>query len=81
MRTDLRRLLLMRALEVPNGRGRLCEVLGVTPDELARWIQDEPVPDDTLEAATELVLGDDIARALEDRRRSPRLVLASWYAH
>ncbi|MGQ0656267.1 MAG: hypothetical protein ACT4P4_29090 [Betaproteobacteria bacterium] len=81
MRTDLRRLLLMRALEMPHGRGRLCEVLGVTPAELARWIKQEPVPDDALEAAAELVLGDDIARALEDRRRCPRLVLANWYAH
>jgi hypothetical protein len=73
MRASLRKRLLQRALELSGGRTLLSARLGVADSRLDGWLQGyTPVPTDVFEAAVEIVLEDEIARATQDRRAEPR---------
>ncbi|MGQ0653541.1 MAG: hypothetical protein ACT4P4_14945 [Betaproteobacteria bacterium] len=73
MRPEVRQKVIQRALELAGGRTLLSAMLGVEQVRLDEWIDGRiPVPEDAFEAATEIVLMDDVARAGEDRRGLPR---------
>jgi len=73
MRSDVRQKVIQRALELSGGRTLLSAMLGVEQVRLDEWLDGgAPVPEEAFERATEIVLQDDLARAMEDRRALPR---------
>lgn len=65
--------LLKRAIEICGGWNAFCARLHVTDHSLKFWIDGKArMPDAIFLRVTDIVLEDDIARAKEDRRRSPR---------
>lgn len=73
--------LFRRALEIVGGREALASRLKVQEDVLDRWIEDRATaPSSVYHAVLDLILEDDIARAMQDRRRAPREELAQKVA-
>jgi len=65
--------LLRRVLEIVGGRAELAARLAVGEELLERWIEDRATaPASVYHAVLDLILEDDIARAMQDRRRAPR---------
>lgn len=70
---DLQPILLKRAAEIAGGTVRLCEYLHVSGQRLDLWLSGgEQLPDDAFLMIVDMVLRDDMARALDDRRQRPR---------
>ena len=70
---DLQPILLRRAAQIAGGLARLCESLHVAPERLDLWLAGgERLPDDVFLMVVDMVLRDDMARALDDRRQHPR---------
>lgn len=69
----LQQRLLKRAIEIAGGARPLCARLGANDHSLQLWIQGRAqIPERVFLAAADLVLDDDIARAAQDRRHTPR---------
>ena len=69
--------LLRRALAIVGGRAELASRLAVQEETLQPWIEDRATaPSNVYHAVLDLILEDDIARAMQDRRRAPREELA-----
>ena len=66
--------LLTRALEICGSWTALCLRLGVSEQGLTLWLEGRAeLPARVFLKAADIVLEDDIARAVGDRRRAPRL--------
>jgi hypothetical protein len=65
--------LLKRAIEIAGGWNELCVRIGVSEHSLKMWLDGKvTMPDRVFLAAADVVLQDDIARAGQDRRNTPR---------
>jgi hypothetical protein len=72
---ELRRRALERAVEIAGGTAALRGRLGVDDHQLALWLRGQArIPLHVFDAAVDLILADDIARAAQDRRERPREV-------
>ena len=70
---ELRRRALERALAIAGGNKHLCSRFKLSDHQLEFWLQGRAkVPNEVFDAAVDLILEDDIARAAQDRRESPR---------
>jgi len=70
---ELRRRALERAMTIAGGAKALRSRLNVAEHQLQFWLQGRAkVPDEVFDAAVDLILEDDIARAAQDRRGGPR---------
>ena len=70
---ELRRRALERAIEIAGGKPALRQRLGVDEHQLALWLGGQAgIPLSVFDAAVDLILDDDIARAQADRRQAPR---------
>ena len=73
MDRELRVTVLRRAADIAGSSTALRERLKVEPHALELWLSGRAtVPDWVFFLAVDLVLRDDVARAAEDRRASPR---------
>jgi hypothetical protein len=73
MDRELRVTVLRRAADIAGSSMALCERLKVEQHALELWLSGRAtVPDWVFFLAVDLVLRDDVARAVEDRRASPR---------
>ena len=73
METELQRRLLERAVAILGGQEALSAHLGVEPHSLSLWVSGRAGPPAWVaELAIDIVLEDDVARAMQDRRESPR---------
>lgn len=65
--------MLKRAAEICGGYSLLCARLGVSEMRLRAWIEGRArLPEQAFLLAADIVLDDDIARAHQDRRITPR---------
>jgi hypothetical protein len=70
---ELRRRALERAMHIAGGAPALCARLGVEGHALKLWLDGRArIPAGVFDAAVDIILEDDIARAAEDRRQLPR---------
>ena len=70
---ELRRRALERAIEIAGGTRALCDRLGAEEHAVELWRKGQArVPTHVFDAAVDLILADDIARAAQDRRDRPR---------
>jgi DNA-binding transcriptional regulator YdaS (Cro superfamily) len=70
---ELQIALLRRAAEIAGGRVALCEYLGVSDSRFEQWVAGRlRLPDPIFLRAVDLILRDDVARALADRRKQLR---------
>lgn len=68
------RRLLERAMEIAGGPAPLSLRLGVHEHSVKLWLEDRAtVPGRVFLALADLILEDDVARAMQDRRGQPRL--------
>ena len=66
--------MLKRAAEICGGYSVLCAELGVSEFRLRQWLEGKAsMPDPVFLKAADIVLEDDIARAAQDRRNTPRV--------
>jgi DNA-binding transcriptional regulator YdaS (Cro superfamily) len=81
MSDDLKRRLVTRACEIAGGRERLASRIGVETHALEFWLSGRATPPERVFlSVVDLVLEDDMARAVQDRRRNAvqRMVFGSW---
>jgi hypothetical protein len=70
---ELRRRALERAVEIAGGAKALRQRFNFADHQLEFWLRGRArVPDNVFDAAVDLILEDDIARAVQDRREGPR---------
>ena len=70
----LQQRLLSRAADICGGYNALCVRLRVSEIRLRAWAEGRAkLPEDVFLKAADIVLEDDIARADQDRRASPRI--------
>jgi hypothetical protein len=70
---ELRRRALERAITIAGGAQALRRRFNLADHQLEFWLRGRArVPDDVFDAAVDLILEDDIARAAQDRREGPR---------
>ena len=75
MDRELRRTVLRRAAEIAGGTAQLSEKLNLEQHRLELWIAGRATaPHWVFLLAVDLVLRDDMARAAQDRRSTPRSV-------
>lgn len=73
MDRHLQQRILRRAAEIVGGVDALCHLFDVEPQQLQFWLDGKASPPPQVAGwAIDLVLKDDVARALQDRRHSPR---------
>lgn len=73
MDRELRVTVLRRAAEIVGGSAALRQRLSVEQHALELWLSDRAtVPDWVFLFAVDLIVRDDIARAAQDRRSTPR---------
>jgi len=73
MDRELRMTVLRRAADITGGSSALQQRLGVEPHALELWLSGRAtVPEWVFMLAVDLVVRDDIARAAQDRRATPR---------
>ena len=66
--------LLRRAAEICGGYNALCVRLGINENRLRYWLDGSArLPEQVFLDVADIVLEDDIARADQDRRGSPRM--------
>jgi hypothetical protein len=76
MNGELRRKALERAMAIAGGATALRSRFSISDHQLEHWLQGRAkVPDKVFDAAVDLILDDDIARAAQDRRQGPREAL------
>ena len=70
---DVQPRLLERAQEIAGGRSALRNVLRASESELRSWMESRAkLPDGVFLKVVDLIYQDDVARAVQDRRRAPR---------
>jgi hypothetical protein len=70
---ELQPKLFKRAIEIAGDAETLCQRLRVEPHALQLWMEGRATtPGWAFHALIDLILDDDLARAAQDRRRSPR---------
>ena len=73
MDRELRMTVLRRAMDIAGGSSALQQRLGVEQHALELWLSGRAtVPEWVFMLAVDLVVRDDISRAAQDRRASPR---------
>jgi len=73
---ELRRRALERAITIAGGAKELRRRFNLADHQLEFWLRGRAgIPDSVFDAAVDLILEDDIARAAQDRRDGPRAEL------